>query len=139
MLNPLWAESMFVKLGGCSTKITVYLKRRSHCAEFALVKAHMRHSRRLRSVFESRGERRERALQPTRSLHQVFLLAVAVAADVMEGEEKVMLLMQLSRQLYLYLKARRETQNPGFVPSYRGSFVLENESEKGLWSISRED
>lgn len=46
----------------------------------------------------------------TWSLHQVFLLAVAVAANVIEGEEKVMLLMQLSRQLYFYLEVRK-TQN----------------------------
>lgn len=51
-------------------------------------------------------------LQPTWSLHQVFLLAVAVATNVVEGEEKVMLFMQLSRQLYLYLEVRR-TQIPG--------------------------
>lgn len=46
-------------------------------------------------------------LRHTRRLHQVFLLAVAVAADVVEGEEEVMLLVQLSRQLQLDLRRRR--------------------------------
>lgn len=47
-----------------------------------------------------------RKLRHTWRLHQVFLLAVAVAADVVEGEEEVMLLMQLSRQLQLDLRRR---------------------------------
>lgn len=56
-------------------------------------------------------------LRPTWRLHQVFLLAVAVAAHVIEGEEKVMLLIQLSRQLYLYLKARKKnTDSWGSFP-----------------------
>lgn len=60
-------------------------------------------------------------LQPTWSLHQVFLLAVAVTANMIEGEEKVMLLMQLSRQLYLYLKARKNTDSPGWFPNTEGA------------------
>lgn len=72
-------------------------------------------------------ERLGRVPQHTRSLHQVFLLAVAVAANVTEGEEKVMLLVQLSRQLYLYLKARKKktTQIPG---------VRSPDTDKGLCS-----
>lgn len=65
-------------------------------------------------------ERLGRVLQHTRSLHQVFLLAVVVAANVIEGEEKVMLLVQLSRQLYLYLKARKKkTDSWGSFSGYR--------------------
>lgn len=65
-------------------------------------------------------------LQHTRSLHQVFLLAVAIAANVIEGEEKVMLLVQLSRQLYLYLKARKKP--------HIDSWVRSPDTDKGLCS-----
>lgn len=44
-----------------------------------------------------------RLLRFTRRLNHVFLLAVAVAADVVEGEKEVMLVVQLSRQLQLDL------------------------------------
>lgn len=54
-----------------------------------------------------RFSERSEKLQHTWTLHQVFLLAVAVTADMIEGEEKVMLLVQLSRQLYLYLEVRK--------------------------------
>lgn len=58
--------------------------------------------------------------QPTWSLHEVFLLAVAVATNVVEGEEKVMLFMQLSRQLYLYLEVRK-TDSWGWFPNTEGA------------------
>lgn len=76
-------------------------------------------------------ERLGGVLQHTRSLHQVFLLAVAVAANVIEGEEKVMLLVQLSRQLYLYLKARKKKHRfLGFILRIQTrGFVRECESD----------
>lgn len=49
----------------------------------------------------------------TRRLHHVFLLAVAVAADVVEGEEEVVPFVQLSRQLQLDLRRRPQTQREG--------------------------
>lgn len=50
---------------------------------------------------------RNRVTAPTWSLHLVFLLAVAITADVVEGEEEVVFLVELCRQLYLYLKVRQ--------------------------------
>lgn len=43
-------------------------------------------------------------LEFTWALDWVLLLAVAVTADVIEGEQEVVLLMQLGGQLYLYLE-----------------------------------
>lgn len=43
-------------------------------------------------------------LQLTWTLNRVLLLAVAVTADVIEGEQEVVLLMQLGGQLYLDLE-----------------------------------
>lgn len=57
---------------------------------------------------------------PTWSLHQVFLLAVAVAAHVIEGEQKVMLLVELRRQLHLYLVVREKQRFSG-----SGAFHME--------------
>lgn len=69
-------------------------------------------------------------LRHTRRLHHVFLLAVAVAADVVEGEKEVMLFMQLSRQLQLDLR-RNHRRRKGRC----GRF----DWQSGMWGDSQEN